>query len=61
MKKISLTCPACHQPFHSRTKRSWFIKHILYFLPFKVYFCKCCDKDVYILFQQHQEIQKNAA
>ncbi len=59
-KRSSLTCPDCHEPFHHRTKRSWFMKNILFFMPFKVYFCDKCDKDVYMLFTAHHA-EKQAA
>ncbi|WP_157799087.1 hypothetical protein [Mucilaginibacter auburnensis] len=60
MKRETLTCPACHQAFHHRTKRSWFMKYVLYFLPFRVYFCDRCDKDVYVLFREHHPDAKAA-
>nr|WP_294792968.1 hypothetical protein [uncultured Mucilaginibacter sp.] len=61
MKRSSLICPACQSSFHHREKRSWFIKHVLFYLPFKVYFCERCSKDVYILFRDHQQSEQTAA
>jgi len=49
MKKLSLTCPVCTGAFHHRVKRSWFLKHALYFLPIKIYYCEHCQKNVYVL------------
>jgi len=49
MKKPSLNCPVCTHTFHHRVKRDWFLKHALYFLPIKIYYCDSCQKNVYVL------------
>jgi len=49
MKNALLKCPVCTAAFHHRVKRSWFLKHALYFLPIKIYYCEHCEKNVYVL------------
>jgi len=56
MKKCSLTCPVCSHTFHSRVKRNWFLRNVLYFLPIKIYFCNVCEKNVYILVKDQTEL-----
>jgi hypothetical protein len=49
MKEPSLSCPACACRFHHRVKRNWLLKHALYFLPIKIYYCDNCRKNIYML------------
>ncbi|MCR8560227.1 hypothetical protein KXD93_21425 [Mucilaginibacter sp. BJC16-A38] len=49
MKQLSLKCPVCAHAFHHRVKRNWFLKHVLFFLPIKIYCCSECKKAVYMV------------
>ncbi|RKR81214.1 hypothetical protein BDD43_1359 [Mucilaginibacter gracilis] len=42
-------CKTCGRDFESRVKRSFFVKKVLFFLPFKKYKCSSCRKQVYVL------------
>jgi hypothetical protein len=44
-----LRCYKCSTVYHYRIKRNWFLKHVLFFLPIKIYFCGHCVKNRYIL------------
>lgn len=54
-------CPVCGDVFHHRAKRSWFFKHVLYFLPFRVYFCQRCEKNVYVLIKDQAGLTQHDA
>jgi DNA-directed RNA polymerase subunit RPC12/RpoP len=45
----SSRCPKCGKYFHHKLHRSWFVKKILAFIPFKKYFCANCKKAYYII------------
>ncbi|HZY36344.1 MAG TPA: hypothetical protein VFE53_06825 [Mucilaginibacter sp.] len=61
MKKLSLLCPICGQEFHHRVKRTWFLKHVLYFMPFRIYYCEGCEKNVYVLVKDQPEMPQKPA
>jgi hypothetical protein len=61
MKNSNLFCPLCRQTFHHRVKRSWFLKYALCFMPFRVYFCERCEKNVYVRFKDQPEMSHKPA
>lgn len=52
MKLIQAThqCFKCNKgTLDSRTKRGFFVKNVLFFLPIKRYRCNFCDSKTYVL------------
>ncbi|OOQ60141.1 hypothetical protein BC343_26845 [Mucilaginibacter pedocola] len=48
-KPLSSKCPKCGKHFHHKLHRSWFYKNVLFFIPYKKYFCANCKKAYYII------------
>jgi hypothetical protein len=61
MRKISLICPLCGGVFHHKVRRNWFLRYALYFIPVKIYFCKRCDKNVYVLIKDQPRLSDKPA
>jgi hypothetical protein len=48
--KVYKECPKCHRnDLDTRIKRGIFVKHILFWLPYKRYQCGNCAAKVYVL------------
>jgi len=56
-RKPSLKCYKCNSVYHYRLRRNWFFKNLLFFLPFKIYFCGHCVKKRYLLLTDKQEMK----